>query len=276
MLSVGESVGAHPGNGRGVALLFTTAKVHSEDQETLKARALIGATSKRNEVQMRVLADAPLNGRPDFKLNFGIAAISSDGLVFPLEFESGAEHLIDDGAANAACDHDFFGALVAKFCLKDKVQTPVPAFAKVIAQQDFTLDRITAEVVVRKGVFEIERRVAPDLSPVGERPAHLRGELIEVGVAFFMQPIVIQVELETPGQTDLDLLLETILWGTIFIGTIPPPLLESYFPWIFLDINASGAKAALLRPLRLIVSADVGVFRQTSDRSRDGHSRQSG
>ena len=63
----------------------------------------------------------------------------------PLHFHAGAQHLVDQRVAQAAADGGFLGALLAELGLKDEVQPPVPAFAEVIAEENFCLQDIAAD-----------------------------------------------------------------------------------------------------------------------------------
>jgi hypothetical protein len=113
---------------------------------------------------------------------------------------------INDCVAQALTDAKFGIVGATEFLLTNQVQAPMPARRKVRAEQHFAFERIGGMVML--GVFKVQRRVQRNLAPVGERVAHLSRIFILAYAAILVYgPSFIEINLETIGQADLELLL---------------------------------------------------------------------
>src|SRR5204863_509351 len=115
----------------------------------------------------------------------------------------------------------------------------------------------------------------PEPAPVGERPAqfHIEALVVEgAGVVAF--DVVVEVELQTSGQADLDFLEQAMRERAIAVMLDPPPALDARLPGLLLDVNARAGEAPGAGPLGALRYADARFFVEHGGEAGDGCFRQ--
>src|SRR4029077_13641810 len=97
-------------------------------------------------------------------------------------FHTSGEFLVKDGVADSAADLVFVLAFAAGFQLGVEVDAPVPARRELVAEEQPAVDLVRR--TLKRGILEVDRWIAPDLPPVGQRPAKL--DLCTVVIVTFL------------------------------------------------------------------------------------------
>ena len=147
----------------------------------------------------------------------------------------------------------------AELMLPDDVAAPVPAGRDVAAQQQFAFEQVVRGIHRRP--FEIDRRVAPDFSPVGKRPSHLgflladRERARQIG----LMADDVEIELNAARQTEFHFVHRLRVRRAVAIRRRTEPVFEFDLA-LRNHVHARLAEQTIRGPAWLLIVADAIVF----------------
>src|SRR5262245_11219368 len=242
-----------------------TSELPAEQERDLGVRRVVRDAEQRRQVQVRPGRRPELEARPDQHLVVEVAAVGLGVDERDLDLGTDGEALVDERLADAARELVAALALAAGLLLPHEVGAPVPARHQFAAEQELALDVVGG--LVDRDPLEVERRVAPDRVPVGQRPAHLELLLVDVqrAVVALLVRDEVDVELEALGQAELELVLDGGLGRAAVARDLgDQPVLElgrALGP----HVDARLGEAPARGPLGLTVAADAVFLAQVGD-----------
>ena len=259
-LCVELSTPCRDGSDRRILVAFAARpEIKTEDDPGFDRGRIVGRANQGDEIKVCVAGRAPLNAGTDAEFRRRGKVVF--GGIFKIHFDAHAQLVVQDSVTDALAKAAFGFERAGNLSLVEEVESPMPAGAKVLAEQQ--LQFICIGVMGVEFPFAIERWVEWNFVPVGQSIAQFErltvlfhARILIVGVIF------IEIDLEAIGKARFYFSLEEMVVRLPRAEFAVPPLLDFKLPGRE-HVDARGGEAPLAGPSRLLIVSYQLIFHQS-------------